>query len=119
MRLPFDVSVPARAASNAVGGVLAGLLVFGSTVVVPPAVEAKTDGAAIGTCLIKNCKLPLARCVTDPTCAANLLCIQTCNDRADEGDCQIRCGDAFTNDVVADFTKWWVAVPRRARHASH
>jgi len=117
MRLPFDVHLPARAASNAVSGVLAGILVFGSTVVVqPPAVQA-ADGAAIGKCLLKNCKLPLARCVTDPTCAANLLCIQTCNDRPDEADCQIRCGDAFSNDVVADFTKCAVSdkncVPQR------
>jgi len=117
MRLPVDLRVPALAASNAMSGMLCGLLVMGATVVMPPAVEAKTDGAAIGKCLFKSCQLPLARCVTDPTCAANLLCIQTCNDRDDEGDCQIRCGDAFTNDVVADFTKCAVSdkscVPQR------
>jgi hypothetical protein len=120
MRLPVDLRVPALAASNAMSGMLCGLLVMGATVVMPPAVEAKTDGAAIGKCLFKSCQLPLARCVTDPTCAANLLCIQTCNDRDDEGDCQIRCGDAFTNDVVADFTKWWALAatqPRRRGRA--
>jgi violaxanthin de-epoxidase len=55
--------------------------------------------------------------VTDPTCAANLLCIQTCTGRADEADCQIECGDKFSNDVVGDFTKCAVSdkkcVPQR------
>jgi len=105
-----------------VSGAVAGLLVLGSTVVAPPAAIAKTDGAAIGKCLLKNCQKPLARCITDPTCAANLLCIQTCTGSADEGDCQIRCGDAFSNDVVADFTKCAVSdkncVPQRGDDGS-
>jgi violaxanthin de-epoxidase len=62
-------------------------------------------------------RLPLARCVTDPTCTANLLCIQTCTNRPDEADCQIDCGDKFSNDVVAEFTKCAVSekkcVPQR------
>lgn len=107
MKLPsFRPFAAGAATSSAVSGAVAGLLVLGSTVVAPPAAIAKTDGAAIGKCLLKNCQKPLARCITDPTCAANLLCIQTCTGSADEGDCQIRCGDAFSNDVVADFTKW-------------
>merc|ERR1719183_470139 len=78
---------------------------------------AKTDGAAIGKCLLANCQIPLARCVTNPTCAANLLCIQTCTDKPDESTCQIKCGDEFSNDVVGDFTSCAVTekgcVPRR------
>merc|ERR1719421_1793631 len=114
MRLPLSPATASQAASSA----LCGLLVLGSTVVTPPAAIAATDGAAIGKCLLKKCQLPLARCVTDPVCAANLLCIQTCTGRADEGDCQINCGDKFTNDVVGQFTACAVSdkqcVPQRA-----
>jgi violaxanthin de-epoxidase len=109
-------------ASSAARSMLAALLVLGSSVVTPPAAIAKTDGAAIGKCLLKNCQIPLAKCVANPVCAANLLCIQTCTGRADEGDCQIRCGDAFSNDVVGDFTKCAVTdkkcVPQRADDGS-
>merc|ERR1712166_3499 len=58
----------------------------------------------VSEALLKSCQLPLAKCVTNPTCAANLLCIQTCTNRADESVCQIECGDKFSNDVVAEFT---------------
>jgi len=68
--------------------------------------------------LFKKCPLPLARCVADPTCLANLACIQTCAANPEtEGDCQIKCGDEFSNDVVGDFTKCAVTdgncVPQR------
>ena len=71
------------AAADAARGALCGLLLLGSTAVVTVpdsalAAPYKTDGAAIGKCLLKSCQKPLARCVTDPTCAANLVCIQTC-----------------------------------------
>lgn len=83
---------------------------------VSPAV-AVTDGAAIGKCLLANCQIPLAKCITNPTCLGNLLCIQTCTNRPDEADCQIKCGDEFSNDVVGDFTKCAVTdkkcVPQR------
>jgi len=82
-----------------------------------PAVAA-TDGAAIGKCLLANCQLPLARCITNPTCLTNLACIQTCTNRPDEAECQIKCGDEFSNDVVGEFTKCAVTakncVPQRA-----
>ena len=45
-----------------------------------PAVAA-TDGAAIGKCLLANCQIPLAKCITNPTCLTNLACIQTCTNR--------------------------------------
>ena len=35
----------------------------------------------------------LAKCVADPTCAENLVCLNNCNGRQDETECQIRCGD--------------------------
>ena len=68
------------------------------------------------------CRLPLARCVTDPSCAANLACIQTCTGRPDEGDCQVACGDKFSDNVVGDFTKCAVSdskcVPQRGDDGS-
>lgn len=48
-----------------------------------PAVAA-TDGAAIGKCLLANCQIPLAKCITNPTCLTNLACIQTCTNRQAE-----------------------------------
>jgi len=114
MKLP---PVLGSATADALRGALVSALVLGSTVVAPPEAIAATDGAAIGKCLLRKCQLPLARCVADPTCAANLVCIQTCTNRADEADCQIKCGDEFSNDVVADFTKCAVSdkqcVPQR------
>jgi violaxanthin de-epoxidase len=34
---------------------------------------------------------------------ANVICINTCNGRPDEIDCQIKCGDLFDNAAVAEF----------------
>ena len=91
----------------ALRGFLAALAVLSSTVTAPQAASALTaaDGAAIGTCLITKEPLALARCITDPLCLTNLACIQTCTGKPDEGDCQIKCGDEFSNDVVGAFTK--------------
>jgi len=36
-------------------------------------------------------------------CLANVICLNTCNDRKDEAECQIKCGDTFENDVVGKF----------------
>lgn len=84
---------------------------------------AKTDGAAIGSCLITKAPLPLAKCVTNPVCAANLLCIQTCTNRPDEATCQIKCGDEFANGVTEEFTRAAVTetkcVPQRENDGSY
>jgi len=86
-------------------------------VLAPAPAAAATDGAAIGACLITKAPLPLARCIADPTCLANLACIQTCTNRPDESECQIKCGDEFSNEVVGSFTKAAVSdtgcVPQR------
>jgi len=54
---------------------------------------------------------------TSPSCLANLLCIQTCTNRPDESECQIKCGDKFTDAAVEAFTKCAVTdkqcVPQR------
>merc|ERR1719316_486211 len=93
------------------------MIISSSTVVSPPVAFAAPDSAAIGKCLIEKCQGQLARCVGDPVCAANLLCIQTCNGKADESACQIKCGDEFANPVTDKFTACAVSnkkcVPQR------
>jgi violaxanthin de-epoxidase len=118
--LPKVSSQSPKNLGDEVRGSLAALLILGSTIASPiiaPPEAVASDGAAIGKCLLKSCQLPLARCVTDPTCAANLVCIQTCAGKADESTCQIKCGDEFSNDVVAKFTDCAVSqkscVPQR------
>jgi hypothetical protein len=61
------------------------------------------DTVKIGTCLLKNCQLELARCLLDPKCFANIICLNACNDKEDETACQIGCGNLFENDVVGQF----------------
>lgn len=70
----------------------------------PPPASA-TDGAAIAGCLFQKCPVPLAKCVANPKCLANVICINTCNGKEDETGCQIKCGDVFENDVVGEFNK--------------
>ena len=120
MRL--DSRAASGALRDALGSALLAASLFGGTFVAPPAVPpalAATDGAAIGKCLLQKCQAPLARCVADPVCTANLVCIQTCTGKSelDEANCQIKCGDEFSNQVVADFTKCAVSdkscVPQR------
>ena len=65
-------------------GKAAAAMAVAATLMMSPAPALSADGAAIGKCLLKSCQLELAKCVTNPKCAANLLCIQTCNGRADE-----------------------------------
>jgi violaxanthin de-epoxidase len=64
-----------------------------------------TDSAAIVSCLFSKCQLPLAKCIANPKCLANVVCINTCNGRDDEIECQIKCGDLFENQVVGEFNK--------------
>lgn len=70
----------------------------------PPSAQA-ADGAAIASCLFKKCPAALAKCVANPKCLANVVCINTCNGKEDEVGCQIGCGDIFENDVVGEFNK--------------
>ena len=69
-----------------------------------PAV-ATSDPGAIVSCLFTKCQLPLAKCIANPKCLANVVCINTCNGRDDEIGCQIKCGDLFENNVVGEFNK--------------
>jgi len=70
----------------------------------PPSAQA-ADGAKIASCLFKKCPAPLAKCVANPKCLANVVCINTCNGKDDEVGCQIKCGDIFENNVVGEFNK--------------
>ena len=77
-----------------------------------------TDSGAIVGCLFQKCQLPLAKCIANPKCLANVVCINTCNGREDEIGCQIKCGDLFENEVVGEFNKCVVSdmgcVPKKA-----
>jgi violaxanthin de-epoxidase len=68
-----------------------------------PMTSMAADTAAVGKCLLTSCQKELAQCVLNPKCLANVVCLNACNDRPDEGECQIRCGDLFENDVVGVF----------------
>jgi len=101
---------------NRAASIVAGIVLSTTPMgMVEPASAA--DGAAIGTCLLKSCQLELAKCVTNPSCLANLVCIQTCNGKPDEAACQIRCGDIFDNEVIGQFNDCAVSqkkcVPQR------
>ena len=71
----------------------------------PTITQAATDPGAIVGCLLKKCPLPLAECIANPKCLANVICINTCNGRPDEIDCQIECGNLWENEVVGVFNK--------------
>ncbi|KAE8663169.1 Violaxanthin de-epoxidase [Hibiscus syriacus] len=71
--------------------------------VIPSA--AAVDSLKTCTCLLKECRVELAKCIANPSCAANVACLQTCNNRPDETECQIKCGDLFANSVVDEFNE--------------
>lgn len=71
----------------------------------PVASQAASDSGAIVGCLLQKCRLPLAQCIANPKCLANVICINTCNGRPDEIDCQIECGNLWENEVVGKFNK--------------
>ena len=72
---------------------------------IPAPSLATTDSGAVVSCLFQNCALPLGKCIANPKCLANVVCINTCNNRPDEIDCQIECGNLWENDIVGDFNK--------------
>ncbi|KAK7285850.1 hypothetical protein RJT34_20633 [Clitoria ternatea] len=76
------------------------------------------DALKTCACLLKDCRAELAKCLSNPSCAANVACLQTCNNRPDETECQIKCGDLFENSVVDEFNECAVSrkkcVPRKS-----
>jgi violaxanthin de-epoxidase len=73
----------------------------------PPAAWATSaeDSTRIVKCLFQKCGLQLGECILNPKCLANVVCINTCNGRDDEIDCQIECGNLWENQVVGTFNK--------------
>jgi VDE lipocalin domain len=67
--------------------------------------NAAADPNAIVGCLFQKCAVQLGKCIASPLCLANVVCINTCNDRPDEIECQIKCGDTFDNPAIAQFNK--------------
>ncbi|KAL3520582.1 hypothetical protein ACH5RR_018731 [Cinchona calisaya] len=94
---------------------MAVLLIF--VLLVVPKADA-VDALKTCTCLLKECRIELAKCIANPACAANIACLQTCNNRPDETECQIKCGDLFENSVVDEFNECAVSrkkcVPRKS-----
>lgn len=92
-----------------------GLLTY--SVLTIPSADA-VDSLKTCACLLKECRVELAKCIANPSCAANVACLQTCNDRPDETECQIKCGDLFENSVVDEFNECAVSrkkcVPRKS-----
>ncbi|XP_056165673.1 violaxanthin de-epoxidase, chloroplastic-like [Syzygium oleosum] len=76
------------------------------------------DALKTCACLLKECRIELAKCIANPSCAANVACLQTCNNRPDETECQIKCGDLFESSVVDEFNECAVSrkkcVPRKS-----
>lgn len=72
---------------------------------VAPDAAYATDPKEIVGCLFQKCSVPLAKCIINPKCLANVVCINTCNGRPDEIECQIQCGDIFDNPTIGEFNK--------------
>jgi hypothetical protein len=58
------------------------------TLALPPSPAYAADSVKIATCLFQKCQIPLLKCVANPKCLANVICINTCNNRPDETECQ-------------------------------
>ncbi|CAB1109295.1 unnamed protein product [Ectocarpus sp. CCAP 1310/34] len=90
-----------------VGVALASSIVGGGGLLSPGAMPAfagsPEETKEVGLCLLSECRGALASCLLNPKCFANIICLQTCNGRPDEGYCQIRCGDLFENEAVGKF----------------
>mmetsp|Transcript_34270 Transcript_34270/g.39014 ORF Transcript_34270/g.39014 Transcript_34270/m.39014 type:complete len:431 (+) Transcript_34270:254-1546(+) len=109
-----------RSVKNVVQSTVAGLM-LSIAIVTSPAQAA--DSAKIASCLFQKCKVPLVKCITNPKCLANVICINTCNGRDDEIGCQIKCGDLWENDAVGEFNKCAVSdmscVPKKMDDGSY
>jgi len=94
-----------KATKIAGASLLALTLSFSSISATVPMASATSSaqGKNIALCLFEKCQLPLLKCITNPKCLANVICINTCNNSPDEIGCQIQCGDLFENTVVGEF----------------
>lgn len=68
-----------------------------------PDLAQAADTVKVGKCLLQSCQKELGECLLNPKCLANVVCLNSCNGRPDEAECQIKCGDTFENEVVGRF----------------
>mmetsp|Transcript_8435 Transcript_8435/g.11379 ORF Transcript_8435/g.11379 Transcript_8435/m.11379 type:complete len:454 (-) Transcript_8435:147-1508(-) len=68
-----------------------------------PDLSLAADTAKVGGCLLQKCQVELARCVADEKCLESLVCLNTCNGRPDESNCQIKCGDLYSDEAIGAF----------------
>ncbi|KAL3802298.1 hypothetical protein ACHAWO_002146 [Cyclotella atomus] len=112
-----------QAGKATTAALLALTLSFSSIPTTPVQPANAADGAAIGLCLLKKCRVPLAKCITNPNCLANVICINSCNGSPDETACQIECGNVFENEAVGEFNKCAVSdmtcVPQKPDDGSY
>lgn len=94
-----------RIKTSAAASVLAVGIATATLTTTPLPSLAATDSGSIVSCLFSKCQLPLLKCIANPKCLANVVCINTCTGRDDEIGCQIKCGDLFENEVVGEFNK--------------
>jgi len=91
-RCDFMETVRNTVASSVLGLTLMFTPVLNNDVFMPWQEAQAADGAAIAKCLFKKCPVALGKCIANPNCLANVICINTCNGRPDEEECQIECG---------------------------
>ncbi len=118
-----DCTMPAMSAlfqhlrESSVASIVAVGIAAASLTAAPLPSIAVTDSGSIVSCLFSKCQVPLLKCIANPKCLANVVCINTCTGREDEIGCQIKCGDFFENEVVGEFNKCVVSdmgcVPRQ------
>ena len=83
---------------------VASMGILGATLT-PATPTIAADTVKVGKCLLQSCQKELAACILNPSCLANVICLNSCNGRPDEAECEIKCGDTFENEVVGTFNK--------------
>ena len=126
VKAPWHEEAAQKLATGVATTVLATSLAFSSVVPanVQPAFATTAEGSKqIVSCLLQKCTTPFVKCITNPKCLANVICINSCNGSDDETGCQIKCGDIFENSVVGEFNKCAVSdmscVPQKQDDGSY
>jgi hypothetical protein len=63
------------------------------------------DFVKTGKCLLGNCPGALASCLADKTCVQNLVCLQNCNGRPDESECQVSPSNQLLREIIREDKK--------------
>jgi violaxanthin de-epoxidase len=102
----FDSNAISKTIQTTVASIVFGLAVVSYN---GNPVTSMASAAAVSTdvvsCLFQKCTVQLGKCILDPRCLANVVCINTCTGRPDEIDCQIKCGDILDSPAIAEFNK--------------